>query len=95
MLAQVKTVRDLDGRGCTLAGAIRRGCRAIAGHDLDSRMSLEPLRQGASLAIVSEGHGPAALKVNEERPVCLAFPIGPIIHPEDGGGGMHRQGEPT
>jgi len=58
-------------------------------------MRLAPRRQGASLAIVEEGHGPAALKVNEDRPVCLAFPIGPIIHPEDGGGGMHRQGQPT
>ena len=95
MLEQVKTVRDLDRLGCTLAGAVRRGFRPIAGHDLDPRMSREPLRQGASLAIVEEGHGPAALKVNEDRPIGLPFPIGPIIHPEDGGGGMHRQGEPT
>ena len=95
MLEPVQTVRALDGRGCTWAGAIRLGVRALAGHDLDSRMSREPRRQGSRLAIVEEGHGPAALKVKEARPGCLACPIGPIIHPEAGGGGMHRQGEPT
>ena len=95
MLEPVQTVRALDGRGCTWAGAIRLGVRALAGHDLDSRRSREPRRQGSRLAIVEEGHGPAALKVKEARPVCLACPIGPIIHPEAGGGGMHRQGEPT
>ena len=94
-LEQVQTVRDLEGRGGTWAGAIRLGVRAIAGPDLDPRMRLAPRRQGARLAIVEEGHGPAALQVHADRPVWLAFPIGPIIHPADGGGGMHRPGEPT
>jgi hypothetical protein len=93
ILQQVKAVRDLDCLGGALTGAVRIGFRPIACNDLDSRMSLKPLRQGASFAIVQEGHGPAALEVNEDRPIGLAFPIGPIIHPEDGGGGMYRQGK--
>jgi hypothetical protein len=52
ILEQVKTVRDLDCRGCTLACAMRIGFRTIAGNDLEPRMSLEPLRQGSSFAIV-------------------------------------------
>jgi hypothetical protein len=89
----VKAVRDLGRLGCALTRTVRIGFRPIASNDLDPRMSLEPLHQGASLAIVEEGHGPAALEVKEDRPIGLPFPIGPIIHPEDGGGGMYRQGQ--
>jgi hypothetical protein len=80
ILQQVKAVRDLGRLGGALTGTVRIGFRPIAGNDLDPRMSLEPLRQGASLAIVQEGYGSAALEVNEDRPVCPAFPIGPIVH---------------
>jgi hypothetical protein len=52
ILEQVKAVRDLDRLGGALTGTVRIGFRPIACNDLDSRMSLEPLRQGASLAIV-------------------------------------------
>ena len=52
ILEQMKAVRDLDRLGGALTGAVRIGFRPIASHDLDPRMSLEPLRQGASLAIV-------------------------------------------
>ena len=33
------------------------------------------------------------LSVHEDRPLRLAFPIGPIRHPEDGGGGTPWPGE--
>ena len=93
ILEQVKAVRDLDRRGCALTGAVRIGFRAIAGNDLDPRMSLEPLGEGAGVAIGEEGHGVVPLQIDEDRPIRLPFPIRPIIHPEDGGGGMHRQGQ--
>jgi hypothetical protein len=52
ILEQVKAVRDLGRLGGALTRAVRIGFRPIAGDDLDPRMSLEPLRQGSSLAIV-------------------------------------------
>ena len=58
-------------------------------------MAAQPLGQGAGVAIGEEGHRVVPLQIDEDRPIRLPFPIGPIIHPEDGGGGMHRQGEPA
>ena len=40
-------------------------------------------------------HGVVPLHIDADRPRRWPFPIGPIIHPKDGGGGMHRQGEPA
>jgi hypothetical protein len=52
ILEEVKAVRDLGRLGGALTRPVRIGFRPIASHDLDPRMSLEPLHQGASLAIV-------------------------------------------
>jgi hypothetical protein len=93
ILEQMKAVRDLDRLGGALTGAVRIGFRAIAGNDLHPRMDAQPLGQGAGVAIGEERHGVVPLHIDEDRPIRLPFPIGPIIHPEDGGGGMHRQGE--
>jgi hypothetical protein len=95
MLPQVKAVRDLDRLGGPLAGAVRIGFRTSAGHDLDPRMPAQPLGEGAGGAIGEKGHRAVPLHIDADRPRRLPFPIGPIIHPEDGGGGMHRQGEPA
>lgn len=93
MLEQVKAIRDLDRLGGALAGAVRIGFRPIAGNDLDPRMDAQPLGQGAGVAIGKERHGVVPLHIDEERPLRLPFPIGPIIHPEDSGGDMYRQGQ--
>ena len=93
ILEQVKAIRDLDRLGGALAGAVRIGFRPIAGNDLDPRMAAQPLGQGAGVAIGKERHGVVPLHIDEDRPLRLPFPIGPIIHPEDSGGDMYRQGQ--
>jgi hypothetical protein len=95
LLPPVQTVRDLDGLGGAWPGTVRVGVRPIAGDDLDPRMGPQPWGQSAGVAIGQERHGVMPLHSDADRPVRRPLPRRPIIHPEDGRGGTHRQGEPA
>ena len=55
----------------------------------------EPLRQGLGRAIRQESHRLAALQIDQDRAIGLAFPQGEIVHPEHGGGGRDGTGSLT
>jgi hypothetical protein len=51
ILHQVKAIGHLRCRGSTLPRAIGIGSRAIAGENLDARVSLEPLGSGLRFTV--------------------------------------------
>ena len=85
VLEEVETVRDLNGVGSSLAGSLRVGTAAVAGDDLDAGMLPQPLGQGLGPAVGEQVDDAAALEVHQDRPILLAFPFGPIVHPEHPG----------
>jgi hypothetical protein len=85
VLEQMKTVGDLDRRGCALVRAIGVSFRVIPRNHLHPRMLLEPLGQGLGGTIWEESDRLAALQINEYRAIALAFPPREIVHTEDRG----------
>jgi hypothetical protein len=77
VLEQMKTVGDLDRRGCSLVSAIGVSFRAITRDHLHPRMLPEPLGQGLGGTIREEGDRLAALQINQDRKdVAWTAPIG-------------------
>ena len=95
ILQQMKAVCDLDGRGRALACALRIGARPIPGDDLHPGMLPEPLGHGLGRAIREQRHGLAALQIDQDRAIRLAFPQGEIVHPEHRGAWARRGGLPA
>src|SRR6266851_8758869 len=83
----MEAVRDLERLRGALPRALRIGTRPIAGDDLHTRMRLEPLRHRHGRALWQEGDGLAALQVDEERAIGVAFPQRPVIHAQHPGRG--------
>src|SRR6266446_2188525 len=81
----MEAVRDLDRLRGALPRALRIGTRPIAGDDLHTRMRLEPLRHRHGRALWQEGDGLAALQVDEDRAVGVAFAQRPVIHAQHPG----------
>ena len=91
----MKAVRDLGGRGCPLARALGIGARPIPRDHLHPWVLPEPLRHGLGGAIREERHGLAALQIDQDRAIRVAFPQGEIIHPEHRGRGQRRDRLPA
>ena len=95
ILQEMEAVGNLGGRRGALACALGIGTRAIPRDDLYPGMLPEPLGHGVRGAIRQQGHGLAALQINEHGARGLAFPQGKIIHTEHSGGGAGRDGLPA
>jgi hypothetical protein len=94
VLEQVETVRHLGGLRRTVPGAVGIGFRAIPRDDLYTRVGLEPLRARVALAVREQGDGLAALQINEDGAIRVAFAQGEIVHPQHAGRGERRGGLP-
>ena len=52
----------------------------------------QPRGQGLGRTFRQQGHGLAALQIDQDRAIALAFPQGEIVHAKGGGTGEGRQG---
>ena len=51
----------------------------------------QPRGQGLGRTLRQKGHGLAALHIDQDRAIALAFPQRDIVHAEDGGTGEGRE----
>ena len=79
---EMKAIGNLRGGGGPVTRPVGVGGRAVARDHLDSRMGLEPLRQGVGGAIREQRHGLPALQIDQHRSIGLAFPQREIVHAE-------------
>lgn len=90
VLDQVEAIRHLGGLRRPVPGAVGIGFRAIPCDDLHARVGLEPLRERVALAVREQSDGLAALQINEDGAIRVAFPQGEIVYPQHAGRGERR-----
>jgi hypothetical protein len=61
---EMPPIGNLCGSGGSLPRPVGVGGRTVTGNHLDTRMGLEPLRQGVGGAVRQEGDGLPALQVD-------------------------------
>ena len=79
ILQQMKTVRDLGGRRRPVPCAVGIGGRPIPRDDLHPGVLPEPLGYGLGGALREQGHGLAALEIDQDRAVGVPFAQGEIV----------------
>ena len=93
---QMPPVRDLDSIWRPLPDAVGVDAGAIARNDLHAWVLLQPRRKALSPAVGQEVEHPVPLQVNEDGPVAVTAPPGPIIDSEHARGRTwHRRGVST
>jgi hypothetical protein len=65
VVVDVPPVRDLVRLRCALPSSLGVGAGAVAADDLDFRVFLQPVRDGAGLAVAEQVNGPAGFHVDE------------------------------
>jgi hypothetical protein len=78
-VAEVSPVADLYRVGQGAADGLGVGGRAVAAHDLDTRMFAQPGLQGGPLAVGQDRDASAGLGVRDDRGVAVAAQ-GEIVH---------------
>ena len=92
VLSQVEAIRNLDCVGGALPGAVRIGSGAIAADHVDAGMRLSPQGHGLGLTIGQEGERSMPLEINQDGPIGLTFPNGPVVDAEHLGGATSGRG---
>jgi len=82
VLQQVKTIGDLNRVGGALPGSVCVSSGPITGDHADTRMDLQPEREGLGLTIGQEGERSLPFEVDQHGPRGLAFPVGPVVDTE-------------
>ena len=91
----MEAVRDLLGPRRAPTGAFRIGPGAIPGHNLDPGMLLQPVRQGARLAVRQQRDPLSPFQVDQHGAVGVALAKRPVIDAENCRGRANRQGRRT
>jgi hypothetical protein len=93
VLHQMEAVRNLHRIGCPLpnTGCIR--VRAVTGHHVNFGMRLEPGRPRVGQAVLEHVNGAAALELDHDGAVAMAFAPGPIVNANDMGRWLHGRGQ--
>jgi hypothetical protein len=73
MTQERNAIGDLRGGGGAVPCPVGVGGRAIPRAHLHARVGLEPLRERVALAVREQGDGLAALPVDENRAIGVAF----------------------
>ncbi len=79
----MEAISDLSRLRCALTRSVRIRTSAIAADNLDSKVSLEPVRHGGSRAIRQQVHHLTTLQVHDDGPVIHAFPPSPLVDADD------------
>jgi hypothetical protein len=80
---QMKTIGDLHSIGRAVPCTFSVGTSTIATNHGYTRMRLQPLAQGGSLAIRQQGNRQTAFHVDQHRAVALPFAVRPVINAYD------------
>jgi hypothetical protein len=79
---QMPPVGDLDGVRRTPRGSVGIGAGAVADHDRDARVPLQPRRQGVGAAVGQQVDDPSALEIAQDGAVAPALAPSPVVHAE-------------
>lgn len=80
---EVPPIDDLTGVGSSGPNAFGKDFGAIASDDLDGRMSFEPVRQRAGIAIGKEIDDLVSLQIDDHRSVSPSAAPGPLVDADD------------
>ena len=86
ILQEMEAIRDLGRLWGALLGAFGIRTRPIPRDHLHAGVRPEPLRHRRGRPVWQQGNGLAALQVDEDRAVGVAFPQRPVVHPQHAGG---------
>src|SRR5712691_6137938 len=83
VLHHMEAVRNLHRIGCPLPNTGCRRVRAVTGHHVDFGMRLEPIRHRVGQAVLEHVNGAAALEIDHDGAVAMAFAPGPVVNAND------------
>jgi hypothetical protein len=88
---EVPSVADLYRVGQGAADGLGVGGRAVAAHDLETRMLAQPGLQGGPLAVGQGRDGSAGLGIRDDRGVAVAAAQGEVVHADHSWDRLLRQ----
>lgn len=80
---QMPAVGDLGSSRRSGADAFGIGARAVAGHDGDARVGLQPSRDRLRLSIRQQLDGAVAFQIDDERAIAPAAAPSPVVDADD------------
>jgi len=95
ILHQVKAVKHLLRLRCAATHPIGKSFVSVTGHDLNSRVSVQPCAKCRCFAIGEQSDRSPCFEINQNRSIPLPFPYRPIVNAKNSRRGKDGAGHRT